>query len=172
MSEETKNKSDYVAETTVILLGKLSNNSTFGKNMLSLLRKSFATGEEDPEALGWMFSQIPEEISGKGGYMSREEKAIYITLCIYAECRGKFSRGQDFIIAAKEAEITQKRLLEIEIANDLEELKYPLCLLIHYISEKGFGIDYVGLARDLTVFQYDRGQVIRKWARKYALANH
>ena len=171
MSEETKTKSDHVASSAARMLAQLSNNGAVSKNLLSLLRKSFATGEEDPEALGWMLTQIPEEISGKGGNLSREEKAIYLTLCIFGECRGKTGHGQDLILAAKEAGISQKRLMEIELANNLDELKTPLCLLVQYISSKGIQIDYIGLAKDLTSFQYDRSQIVRKWVRKYATSD-
>ena len=73
-----------ILKTTGSMITKLSIETQWSKHMLGLLRNAFASGEENPEILGWMFTEIPEEISGRNGYMSRAEKAIYLALCIYA----------------------------------------------------------------------------------------
>ena len=170
MSEVEKTRADLTGETAARLLGALSGDNSTGKSLRPLFRRAFATGKTDLETLGWMFEYIPEEIAGKAGYMSFEEKAIYLTLSIFAECRGKTTFGAALFAAAAEADIPQRKLFEIESGNSLEELRMPLCMLVKSIMSRGKAINYVELAKDLTLFQYNKDRLIRKWARQYA--NH
>lgn len=168
MSEVVKTRVDFTGETAAKLLGILSGDNPVGKSLRPLFRRAFATGETDLETLGWMFEYIPKEIAGKAGYMSYEEKAIYLMLCIFAECRGKGISEISLFSAAAEADIPQRRLFELESVNSLEELRMPLCMLVKSIIAQRNSINYVELAKDLALFQYNKDRLIRKWARQYA----
>lgn len=167
MSEAIKAKTSLVKETAAKLLGMLSADSPTGKSLRPLFRRAFASGEKDLETLGWMLEHMPEEITGHSGHLSNAEEAIYLTLCIFAECRGRTASDSLFAAAAKTG-VSQKRLAELEYAGSLEELKMPLCMLIKYIKSKGYDINYVDLAMDLYHFRYSKDQVIRNWARQYS----
>lgn len=168
MSEVVKTKADYISEAAAKMLSILSGDNPTGKSLRPLFRRAFATKETDLETLGWMLGYIPEEIAGKAGYMSFEEKAIYLTLSIFAECRGKNISGTALFSAAAEADIPQRRLFELESGNNLEELRMPLCMLVKSITSRGYTVNYVELTNDLALFQYNKEWVVRKWARQYA----
>lgn len=158
---------EAVIKTTGTMIMKLSVESAWSKNMLSLLRKSIASGEEEPEILGWIFTEIPEEISGKNGQMSYAENAIYLALCIYATNRKGNAADKTMIQAMKTIGMDRTNLVQVELSETLEEIRMPLYMLTQYIVSKGGAFSYPLLAKDLYLFQFDRMQVIRKWERDF-----
>ena len=158
---------EAVIKTTGTMIKKLSLETAWCKNMLSLLRKSIASGEEEPEILGWIFTEIPEEISGKNGQMSYAENAIYLALCIYATNRKGNAADKTMIQAMKTIGMDRTNLVQVELSETLEEIRMPLYMLTQYIVSKGGAFSYPLLAKDLYLFQFDRMQVIRKWERDF-----
>ena len=65
-----KETAGKVIQTANDLIQKLSIESSWSRNMLSLLRYSLTTGEESPEVWGWIFTETPEELSGTDGQVS------------------------------------------------------------------------------------------------------
>lgn len=158
---------EAVIKTTGSMIKKLSVETAWSKNMLSLLRKSIASGEEDPEILGWLFTEIPEEISGKNGQMSYAENAIYLALCIYANTRKESAADKTMVQAMKTIGMDRTNLVQVEISETLEEMRMPLYMLTQHIVSKGGSFSYSLLAKDLYLFQFDKMQVIRKWERDF-----
>lgn len=158
---------DAVIQTTGTMIKKLSLETAWSKNMLSLLRRSIASGEEDPEVLGWLFTEIPEGISGKNGQMSYAEKAIYLALCIYANTRKGNGEDRTIIQAMKAIGMDRTNLVQVELSESLEDMRMPLYMLTQHIVSKGGVISYTLLAKDLYLFQFDKMQVIRKWEREF-----
>ena len=79
---------EAVIQTTNEMIQNLFIETSWSRNMRSLLCNSMVTGEDSPEAWGWIFSMIPKEISGTDEQVSIEEKAIYLALCLYAATAG------------------------------------------------------------------------------------
>ena len=165
--EKMSKTTDAVIQTTGTMIKKLSLETAWSKNMLSLLRRSIASGEEDPEVLGWLFTEIPEGISGKNGQMSYAEKAIYLALCIYANTRKGNGADRTIIQAMKAIEMDRTNLVQVELSESLEDMRIPLYMLTQHIVSKGGVFSYTLLAKDLYLFQFDKMQVIRKWEREF-----
>jgi hypothetical protein len=166
--EKMSKTTEAVIKTTGTMIMKLSVESAWSKNMLSLLRKSIASGEEEPEILGWLFTEIPEEISGKNGQMSYAESANYLALCIFANVRKETAAERTMIQAMKSIGMDRSSLMQVELSENLEDMRMPLFMLTQYIVSKGGAFSYPLLARDLYLFQFDKMQVIRKWEREFA----
>ena len=160
-----------ILKTTGSMITKLSIETQWSKHMLGLLRNALASGEENPEILGWMFTEIPEEISGRNGYMSRAEKAIYLALCIYASVGKKSISDSSMIQAMKNVGMERTNLVQVELSKDLETIRMPLHMLTQRIASHGGKFSCAILAQDLYIFQFDKMQVIRKWERDFAKEN-
>ena len=165
--EKMSKTTEAVIQTTGTMIKKLSLETAWSKNMLSLLRRSIASGEEDPEVLGWLFTEIPEGISGKNGQMSYAEKAIYLALCIYANTRKGNGADRTIIQAMKAIGMDRTNLVQVELSESLEDMRMPLYMLTQHIVSKGGVFSYTLLAKDLYLFQFDKMQVIRKWEREF-----
>ena len=159
---------EAVMQTAGTMITKLSAETAWSKNMISLLRKSIASGKEDPEVLGWLFEKVPEEISGINGQMSYAEKAIYLTLCIYANAGKGNTEDRTMVQAMKAIGMGRTNLVQVELSESIEDMRMPLYMLAGHIVSKGGTFSYVLLAKDLYLFQFDKMQVIRRWERDFA----
>ena len=161
-------KTEVVMQTVGAMTKKLSLETAWSKNMTSLLRKSIASGKEDPEILGWLFTEVPEEISGMNGQMSYAEKAIYLTLCIYANTGKENATDKTMVQAMKAIGMDRTNLVQVELSESIEDMRMPLYMLTRHIVSKGEAFSYALLAKDLYLFQFDKVQVIRRWERDFA----
>ena len=150
------------------MLKKLSLDTAESKHMLALFRRSASSGIDEPECLGWMFSNIEPELQGSYGYLSKEEKAIFLGLCTYAVSRGKSVSDVSMVTAMKRAGIGREKLERVELALTFDGIKMPFFLLTKYIVSKGQNFNYASLALDLYEIQFDWMKVVRKWEREYA----
>lgn len=161
-----KETAGKVIQTANDLIQKLSIESSWSRNMLSLLRYSLTTGEESPEVWGWIFTETPEELSGTDGQVSCEEKAIYLAMCLYANAGGGKQTDKTMVETMKILDMDRTLLLQVEMSETLENMRIPLYMLVQSIALQGRTFSFAKLAGDLYLFQLDRMQVIRKWERE------
>ena len=165
MSEKDENT---VYKEYYRLMAHLSAESTEAKHIKAQLRHatSKAIGE-NPMLWGWLVSHLDTEMQGKGGSISKEEYAIYITLSMTAI--GPNNDDNTTIAeAASIAEIKRHRLLSVETASDMEEMQMALRSLVRVLASKGAAFNYGKLAEDLYYWQCNKTNIVRKWEREYA----
>lgn len=165
MSEVRKSIASAVGSMT----GVLSLDTAQSKHLLALLRRSAASGIDEPECMGWFFTRVPEDIQNSGGNLNKAEKAIYLAISVFAVCRKGDNPEQSMVSAMKRAGIDRSKLEGIEAAASFEDLKMPLYLLAKHITSKGQGFSYTALALDLYDIQFDKMKTVRKWEREYAM---
>ena len=158
---------ETVIQTTNEMIQNLFIETSWSRNMRSLLCNSMVTGEDSPEAWGWIFSMIPKEISGTDEQVSIEEKAIYLALCLYAATAGDRTADCTMVEAMKYLDMDRIQLTQIELSENLDDMRIPLYMLGQRIVSKGRAFNYAKLAGDLYLFQMDKMKVIRKWEREF-----
>lgn len=148
---------------------------------LAAIRNSIGKNNEDAvEVWPLLFPQMPTEYLGNGP-LTREEKALLITLQLYAlgqqgsnkmQSNGSRSFGESLrnVRTGLDSAVSlDRRFNTMLTATSFDEFVYHLRQLFKYgKSHDGFSVDFPRLAQDL--FWYQNGtdkQVCLKWARDY-----
>ena len=162
-------KKTTVNEYVLRMIRKLSIDKSDSKGEKAIWRHAFAKSIcEDVKAWSLLERDIPNELAGTGGTPSYTENAAYMAIAAFAACgsnKEMVSLGQ---AAAALGDNSRDRFTRLEKSRTLDELWRNMKNLLRLISSnKGTGLDYSLLARDLTDWQFDPIKTVRKWERDY-----
>lgn len=140
---------------------------------------------ELPELWGEFLQNLPEELMGKDK-PSCAEWAVYTALTLFAlhqqghsepmhasgnENRLGIAVSRLIHSHGDEDEVERIRLRLGTAANsdDMTELAYRLKTIVQLLSREGIKLDYIDLARDLFLFQYERSadNIRLKWGQDF-----
>ena len=123
---------------------------------------------EDIKAWALLERDIPDTLIGKRDLPSYSENAAYMSLSAFCACgmnSESISLGR---AAAALGDRSRGRFTRLEKSRNLNEFWMNLkCLLRLICSNKGTGIDYGILAKEITDWQFDRIRTVRRWERDY-----
>lgn len=164
-NEEKVTVRSFVAERIILL----SVDKSDSKKEKAIWRHAFAKSVcEDLNAWSLLIRDMPEALAGAGGKPSKTEKAAFMAIAAFAACgsnKKNVSLGQ---AAAALGPTSRDRFTRFEKSRTIEELWRNVKNLLRLISsEKGTGLDYGLLAKELTNWQFNRIETIRKWERDY-----
>lgn len=183
MSKEDKKPSVYGVTYKIVKKIATMTNEPSKKAILANLRSSINRPLVDGvDHLAFVFENIPDEFLGKGGYYSKEEKAIIISLQLYALhqqglkesilAEENSNMGYSLsLLRDEDSKSYDRRFNALVTANDFEEFSYHLRQMVRLLKSKKKGeakVNYANLARDLYSFLRGHEEGIRlKWARSY-----
>lgn len=138
---------------------------------------------ELPELWGLFLKDMPEELMGKAGEPSCAEQAVYTVLTLFAlhqqghselmNAEGEenhFGRATGKLVKNKEDEENiRKKLSIVARSDDMTELSYHLKTLVKLLGNSDIKVDYVDLAKDLYLFQFEKfaDRVRLKWGQDF-----
>lgn len=187
MEEKRKNIA-RVAGKILIKLDKQKDTSS-GKAMLANIRQSIGKSISETVSV-WpiFFEELPEDYLGCNGHVSYEERAILITLQLYAlhqqslsysvlsgkdnKCNMGYSLRQ--LRQEEDTKAVDRRFNTMITASTFEELTYHLRHLITLLKSKSpeTKVDYARLSEDLFWYLRDYQETVRlNWAREYYKQN-
>ena len=158
-----------VNEFVLSMIRKLSIDRSDSKGEKAIWRHAFAKPVcEDVKAWSLLERDIPDELAGTGGMPSYMENAAYMSIAAFAACGSNKERVSLGQAAAALGVNSRDRFTRLEKSRTLDELWRNLKSLLRLISSnKGPGLDYSILARDIADWQFERIRAIRKWERDY-----
>lgn len=167
MEEKDQSMEKDVFNFTNYYIRKLSANS----GDMAIWRHAFAKGVcEDIKAWSLLQKDIPSELTrySKPEIPSYAENAVYMALSAYAAC-GAHAEGISFGHSAKAlGDNARGRFSRLEMSNSIDKMWRNLKDIMRLISsQKGVGIDYGLLAKDLYDWQFDHIPTVRKWESEY-----
>lgn len=152
---------------------------------LSVLRTGAGKKPGDaPGAMGIVLEGMPVSFMDRYGDTTPEEWSVYTAVTLYAlHQRGHShsvithgqSLGRAYRIAlsnsntANADEVFTRKMTELGRAHNIQHLAMKLSTVISWLSSKGAGLDFAGLATDLYEWQTatGRGRVLMRWAQDY-----
>lgn len=166
---------------------------TAARASLARLRRLGTTDDSAWFSVGRdLFEDWPEDELGMPYENSRPFRAICAALQLYA--LHQQSKDRPMAIGAKDEDASRRRggfgaacrrieldleaakgvrrrLMQVEAADDLEGMLYPLRALVGLMRAKDIPLDYGALARDLYLVQIaaSKGSVFARWSREYYL---
>lgn len=183
MSKEDKKASVYGASYKMLKKIATMTNEPSKKAILANLRSSINRSLADGVGhLSFIFENTPDEFLGKGGYYSKEEKALITSLQLYALhqqgieesilTEEKINMGYSLSqLRDEDSKSYDRRFNALVTANDFEEFSYHLRQLVRLLKSKKKGqakVNYAKLASDLYSYLMGNEEGIRlKWARSY-----
>lgn len=156
-----------------------------GKARLARLRRGAGKAPgEIPELWGEFLNGIPENMLSRNGEPSYAEWAMYLALTMYAlhqQGNGESVHSEGMTLGKATAKLMtentddeRERVLRrfgpVVTAKDMSELSHHLRCLIQLIaSKKDIKLDYVQLADDIYLFQFDseRKKIQLKWGQDF-----
>ena len=184
MTKEENKKASVYGETYKILkkIDTMANDSA-KKAILANLRSSINRPLADGVGhLSFIFENTPDEFLGKGGYYSKEEKALITSLQLYAHhqqgigesilTEEKINMGYSLSFLRGEDSLSYDRRFNAMItANNFEEFSHHLRQMVKLLKSKTKGsvkVNYAKLAEDLFYFSLGYEESIRlSWSRRY-----
>lgn len=186
---ETKCVKISVREIAGRILGQLGNTLEISstKAMLANLRNSIGRDIENSVDI-WplIFEYMPEEFLSQNGTITVEERALIVTLQLYAlhqqgisssvnaTDRKQFSNigsSLKFLRTEEKTDAIDRRFNALVTASTFSELEHHLRYLVKMLRSKGKGtikINYTQLANDLFWYQLGKQQSIKlNWGRSY-----
>lgn len=186
-----KERADIAYEATLKGVRSLENlrGTGPGKATLAELRQGLGKNpEEAPESWGKVLSYIQsvrtEEIDN--GFITPEEKAVYLAMCLYAlGCQGQDNKSQQIqqegislgkaVGKLAKGDSNSQNSLQTKLKSLLGAKSYntfavQLRALIPMICKKG-GLDFPRLAKDLVYLQYSSSKknVGIQWIRSFVI---
>ena len=155
-----------------------------GKARLARLRHGAGKAPgEIPELWGEFLNGIPENMLSPNGEPSYAEWAMYLALTMYAlhqQGNGESVHSEEMTLGKATAKLMtentddeRERVLRrfgpVITAKDMPELSHHLRCLIQLIASKGIRLDYIQLADDIYLFQFDseRKKIQLKWGQDF-----
>lgn len=164
----------FVAKQTEIRINRLINMQDEKRQRPLLAKLRHGVGRkpgEMPELWGMLLDGLPDDLRSERGEPTRAEWAIYISLTMYAlHQQGKDMRQQQMHVGgvslgkaafnlcggdADERERVGKRFNKVALADNMDELTHYLRGFIQLLRASDVTLDYVMLANDLYLYQYD-----------------
>ena len=138
---------------------------------------------ELPELWGMFLKNMPEELMGRNGDPSYGEWAIYTALTLFAlhqqghsgpmNAEGEenhLGRATRRLVRTEEDEENVRLKLSIVAkSDDMTELSYHLKTIVKLLGNSDIQLDYVDLAKDLYLFQFERyaDRIRLKWGQDF-----
>ena len=170
-----ESRADAVYCQTVQRLSRLlvGEDAVVRGRLANLRRGAGQRPGNDPRVWGILFSELPEDMLGKGGVPSKEEWAIHTALTLYAVHQQgidprQHSMNQDGISLGGAAsrltggdEDTRERIArrfhQVVLAPDMNAMVYYLRSFVQLLKAADIGLDYPRLAKDLYLYQTSGG---------------
>lgn len=179
---EEKQADVYRVTQTILNKLKAQEETASGKAALAALRHSIGKPLGDASAV-WplLLANMPEEFLSKNGSETKEERAIYAALQLYAIQR-QGRRGKTAADTAKNIgealrklrtstgqEALDRRFVSVLSAASFDIFVYQLRQLVKLAKAKGaLPVDFAALARDLYWYQMGAKEKIHlQWAEAY-----
>lgn len=165
------------------------SNQGEGKAIYSKLRRGLGRAPgEDPELLGALLIDMPEEFLSKGSEPTREEWACYISMTLYAMHQQgndpnikSLNTQENVSLGAAMATYVQQagdsnaqkrmavRLQMLNTSKDMKEFSYHLKSIIQLLKTKGIALNYSKLAEDLYLCQNQdrKSGVFLRWGQDF-----
>lgn len=182
-------ESDRMSEISKYMKKQLSSlisqiGTAGGKARLARLRHGAGKAPgEIPELWGEFLNGIPENMLSPNGEPSYAEWAMYLALTMYAlhqQGNGESVHSEEMTLGKATAKLMtentddeRERVLRrfgpVITAKDMPELSHHLRCLIQLIASKGIRLDYIQLADDIYLFQFDseRKKIQLKWGQDF-----
>ena len=176
MAEEINRweKAKCVAKQTEIRIQRLINMNDENRQRALLAKLRHGIGRkpgEMPELWGMLLDGLPDNMRSERGEPTREEWVIYTSLTMYAlHQQGKDMEQQQMHVGgvslgraafnlcggdADEHERVGKRFNKVALADNMDELAHYLRGFIQLLRASDVTLDYVMLAKDLYLYQFD-----------------
>ena len=178
---------DQIKEYMGHKIAELQNNSPSSKANLAILRRGLGKDISDcPESWEYIYKDLPKELAGNGNWISNPERAIYVSLTLFAMHQQgqshsvhnrevKFAEALASIITEKTEKAVIRRFNTLITSDGMLEFTNHLRSMIQLIkaSEKKSGFDYVQFASDLSRFQSPDGmkEVKIRWGKQFYRRN-
>ena len=182
-------ESDRMSEISKYMKKQLSSlisqiGTAGGKARLARLRHGAGKAPgEIPELWGEFLNGIPENMLSPNGEPSYAEWAMYLALTMYAlhqHGNGESVHSEGMTLGKATAKLMtentddeRERVLRrfgpVITAKDMPELSHHLRCLIQLIASKGIRLDYIQLADDIYLFQFnsERKKIQLKWGQDF-----